>query len=100
MLKRTLQVTYRAARRIVILIVGVTVVLVGVILIFTPGPALVVIPAGLGILSIEFAWARRWLRKMRDAGAAAVNQVRGKRDPGEEGDVPGAQEGSRGGGGE
>ena len=77
MLKRALHITYRAARRIVITVVGVTVILIGVVLIVTPGPAMVVIPAGLAILSIEFAWARRWLRKLRDTGKAAVDRVRG-----------------------
>jgi tellurite resistance protein TerC len=55
----------RLARRAVILIVGGSVVLVGVVLIFIPGPALVVIPAGLAILAIEFTWARHWLKKIR-----------------------------------
>jgi tellurite resistance protein TerC len=76
MLRRALHLTYRAARRIVVLIVGLTVLLIGAVLIFTPGPALIVIPAGLGILSIEFAWARRWLRKMRDTGKAAVERLK------------------------
>lgn len=79
MLKHALHITYRAARRVVITVVGVTVVLIGVVLIFTPGPAMVVIPTGLAILSVEFAWARRWLRKLRETGKAAVDQVRRKK---------------------
>lgn len=55
----------RAARRIVIAVVGVTVLLVGVILLVLPGPAFVVIPIGLGILAIEFEWARRLLKRAR-----------------------------------
>jgi tellurite resistance protein TerC len=82
-LKRALHLTYRAARRVVIAVVGLTVVLIGVILIFTPGPAMVVIPAGLAILSIEFAWARRWLRRLKDTGRAAVDRVRGRNGKGE-----------------
>ena len=58
--------TYRQARRIVILIVGSTVLLIGVVMLITPGPAVLVIILGLGILALEFAWARRWLRKARD----------------------------------
>ena len=54
------------ARRIVILVVGATVLLVGIVMIVTPGPGLIVIPLGLAILSIEFAWARHWLRKVRE----------------------------------
>ena len=66
MLQRTIHLTYKAARRIVIGVVGATVVLLGVVMIVTPGPAFVVIPVGLAILSIEFTWARHWLRKMRE----------------------------------
>jgi tellurite resistance protein TerC len=65
MIVRTLHLTYKAARRIVIGVVGATVLLLGVIMLVTPGPALVVIPVGLAILSLEFAWARAWLKKLR-----------------------------------
>ena len=43
-----------------------SVVLLGFVLIFTPGPAILVIPLGLAILASEFLWARRLLRKVRD----------------------------------
>jgi tellurite resistance protein TerC len=65
MLKRLWQLTYRQARRIAVLLVGGSVLLFGVALIFLPGPAIVVIPAGLAILSIEFAWARAFLARVR-----------------------------------
>lgn len=67
---------YRIARRIVVAVVGFTVLFVGIILLVTPGPAFVVIPAGLGILAIEFAWARRWLRKVKDLASDAVQRTR------------------------
>jgi len=67
LIKRTLHLTYKAARRIVIGIVGATVLIIGVIMLVTPGPALVVIPVGLAILSIEFTWARAWLRRLRES---------------------------------
>jgi uncharacterized protein (TIGR02611 family) len=57
--------SFGVARRIVIGVVGISVVLVGVIMVVTPGPALVVIPLGLAILALEFAWARRLLRLFR-----------------------------------
>ncbi len=53
------------ARQIVVGVIGGTVVLVGVIMLVTPGPAFVVIPLGLAILAVEFAWARRWLNKLK-----------------------------------
>ncbi len=59
--------TYKVARRIVVGVVGVTVVGIGMVMLVTPGPAFVVIPVGLAILGVEFAWARHWLRRLREA---------------------------------
>ena len=67
MFRRAAHLTYRTARRIAVLAVGSTVVLLGVVMLFTPGPGLVVIPVGLAILGVEFAWARLWLRKVRES---------------------------------
>ncbi|MDA1142516.1 MAG: PGPGW domain-containing protein [Planctomycetota bacterium] len=39
--------------------------LFGVALVFLPGPAFIVIPAGLGILALEFRWAQRLLKRIR-----------------------------------
>lgn len=49
-------------KRIVVMVVGGTVLAIGVALIVLPGPAFMMIPLGLAILAVEFAWARRWLR--------------------------------------
>lgn len=65
MIKRVVDWTYKAARRLVVAVVGATVLLIGVIMLVTPGPAIVVIPVGLAILSIEFTWARLWLKRLR-----------------------------------
>ena len=65
MLKALIDITYRQARRLVIILIGGSLLLLGVALVFLPGPAFVVIPAGLAVLSLEFAWARRFLRKIR-----------------------------------
>lgn len=67
--------TYKFAKRIVIGIVGGTVLLIGVAMIALPGPAFVVIPVGLGILSIEFAWARHWLKKIKAKAQDVANMV-------------------------
>jgi len=62
----------RHARRVVVAVIGGTVLLVGIALIVLPGPAFVVIPLGLAILATEFVWARRLLRRVKE-------QVRGRR---------------------
>lgn len=79
MIERTLHVTYKAARRIVVAIVGATVVLLGIVMIVTPGPALVVIPVGLAILAIEFTWARRWLKRLRETISNGMANSRARR---------------------
>ncbi|MGH8194610.1 MAG: PGPGW domain-containing protein [Woeseiaceae bacterium] len=71
--------TYKVVRRIVVAVVGATVLLLGVIMIVTPGPAFVLIPAGLAILGLEFAWARYWLRKARQTISTQTAKVRGQR---------------------
>jgi hypothetical protein len=57
--------TMKKVKRIIVAVVGGTVLTVGFALVVLPGPAFLVIPAGLAILAMEFAWARRWLRKAR-----------------------------------
>ena len=52
-------------KRIFIAIAGGTVLLVGILMIVLPAPSILVIPAGLAILAIEFAWAQRWLQHAR-----------------------------------
>ncbi len=47
--------------RLGFVIVGFTVLLAGIAMLVLPGPALAVIPVGLAILSLEFAWAARLL---------------------------------------
>lgn len=64
-------------KRIVVTIIGGTVLIFGMILIVTPGPAVLVIPAGLAILGTEYAWARRWLRKARAMAAQAISKTQG-----------------------
>jgi uncharacterized protein (TIGR02611 family) len=56
---------FRQVRRVVIFVVGMTVLMLGVALLVLPGPAVLVIPAGLAILGLEFRWARRWMRRAR-----------------------------------
>lgn len=58
--------TLKQLRRLIIAVVGFTVLAIGIALIVLPGPAFIVIPAGLAILSLEFAWARNLLKRMKD----------------------------------
>jgi|GEM_PF-827892 len=59
-------ISLKTIKRLVVVTVGGTVLLLGIALLVLPGPAFIVIPLGLAILAAEFTWARRWLRKARD----------------------------------
>lgn len=78
-LRRT--ITYRWARRIVVAVIGGTLLLLGIAMVVLPGPAIIVVPLGLGVLGLEFAWARYWLRKLRMTATDVVNRVRGRPKP-------------------
>jgi uncharacterized protein (TIGR02611 family) len=54
------------ARKIIVGLVGGIVLLIGIALLVLPGPAFLVIPAGLAILATEFEWAERWKNKAKD----------------------------------
>ena len=56
----------RHTRRLIVFVIGSTVLLFGIILIFTPGPAIIVIPIGLAILATEFVWAELLLHKIKE----------------------------------
>jgi tellurite resistance protein TerC len=78
-IERTIHLTYKAARRIAVAVLGTTVLVLGIVMIVAPGPALIVIPIGLAILGIEFAWARIWLKRMRAAISKHIGNGRAKR---------------------
>jgi tellurite resistance protein TerC len=67
MIHKVAHLTYKTARRIAVLAVGSTIVVLGIVMLVTPGPGLIVIPIGLAVLGLEFAWARIWLRKVRES---------------------------------
>lgn len=58
--------TLKQIRRLIVAVVGFTVLAIGVVLIVLPGPAFIVIPAGLAILAAEFAWAGNLLKRIKE----------------------------------
>lgn len=61
------------AYRIVWTTAGFTVVLAGLAMLVLPGPALAVIPVGLAMLALQFAWAEKLLEIAVDKAEAAGN---------------------------
>jgi uncharacterized protein (TIGR02611 family) len=61
--------------RIAFAVAGFVVLLLGIVMLFTPGPGWAVIVLGLGMLALEFAWAERLLERVIDRVERAADQV-------------------------
>ena len=57
--------TIRQAKRLIITVIGFTVLLIGLGMVVLPGPAFIVMPIALGILATEFVWAKKLLEKVK-----------------------------------
>jgi hypothetical protein len=58
--------TLGQAKRMVVVVIGFTILAAGVAMIVLPGPAVVVIPVGLALLGTEFIWAKKLLCAARE----------------------------------
>lgn len=65
-------------RRLIVGVVGATILLVGLAMTVLPGPAFIVVPLGLAVLATEFAWARRCVHKARQLFKGAKESIAGK----------------------
>jgi len=61
-------------RRVVVAIVGGVLLLVGIALLVLPGPGVVVILAGIAVLSLEFEWAERLVTRIRAVIASVTSR--------------------------
>lgn len=68
--------TYKQAKRLVKIVVGFTILIIGIFMVVLPGPATVVIPLGLLILAGEFVWARKLLNKFKDGMNSGLKGLR------------------------
>jgi uncharacterized protein (TIGR02611 family) len=70
--------THRDRNRVVRVafgIAGALVLLGGVVMLVTPGPAFVLIPIGLAMLSLEFMWAERLLERSLEQAQIAQEKA-------------------------
>jgi len=65
--------TVEQVRRLSRIVGGFTLLLIGVVMLVTPGPGWLVILLGLGLLAAEFVWAKRLMDRIKHEG----NRVRG-----------------------
>src|SRR3954447_8289 len=79
--KHPLFPAYRLARRVAIGVVGGTVLVLGIIMMVTPGPGMAGILVRLGILGVEFAWARIWLKKIKERAQKMAHAIRERTHP-------------------
>jgi uncharacterized protein (TIGR02611 family) len=70
--------TVEQVRRVFLIIAGFTLLLAGVIMLVTPGPGLLVILLGLGLLAAEFVWARRLMDRLKHEGGRLKDAVLGQ----------------------
>lgn len=70
-----MRVVLRHAWRTIIIVVGSTLVLIGLAMLVLPGPGIVVIIAGLAILAREFIWAQGLLDKAQNTAKRQYDRV-------------------------
>ena len=71
----------RNSWRVLVTVVGFSLIALGLVLLVFPGPGLLVIVAGFAVLATQYAWARTALEvtKRRAQGAAARVRRRAKK---------------------
>ncbi len=67
--------TLHQAKRFFKILVGFTLLVIGVVMIVTPGPGLLTILLALGVLAAEFVWARRLLDRVKEQGVRIRQSV-------------------------
>jgi uncharacterized protein (TIGR02611 family) len=65
---------WRQARRVAVAVIGASVILFGAALLVLPGPGILVVFAGLSILALEFAWARRMVKRAKEKARQMIRR--------------------------
>jgi len=73
--------SFQQAKRIVKILMGFTLLALGIVMIATPGPGWLTIMLALGILAAEFVWARRLLDRMKEQGVRLRDTVMPRAKP-------------------
>ena len=89
-INNTVNGALRHTKRVIITVVGFTVLFIGISMIVLPGPAFIVIPLGLAILAGEFVWAERLLKKVKTGVKVTKDSIFKKTGTKEATDEPGS----------
>lgn len=73
--------SFQQAKRLVKVLIGFTLLALGVVMIATPGPGWLTIMLALGILAAEFVWARRLLDRLKEQGVRIRDSVMSREKP-------------------
>jgi tellurite resistance protein TerC len=60
--------TVQQAKRVMKVLLGFTLLVLGAVMIFTPAPGWLIMLLGLGVLAAEFVWARQLLEHLKEQG--------------------------------
>ena len=63
-------------RKVVVAVIGFVLIAIGAALLVLPGPGILVILAGIAVLSLEFPWARALFDRIKAAGDAFLRRLR------------------------
>ncbi|OGP13950.1 MAG: hypothetical protein A2052_02995 [Deltaproteobacteria bacterium GWA2_54_12] len=74
-INNTVNGALRHTKRVIISVVGFTVLFIGIAMIILPGPAFIVIPLGLAILAGEFVWAKKLLERVKAGVKGAKDSI-------------------------
>ena len=86
----TIRFILRNGKRIAVSVVGLVLLLLGLVMMVLPGPGILFILAGLGVLATEYVWAQRMLNYAKQKAEQAKNAVLRKKAD----EPPGAEPGS------
>ena len=88
-INNTVNGALRHTKRVIISVVGFTVLFIGIAMIVLPGPAFIVIPLGLAILAGEFVWAKNLLERVKSKVKSTKDSIY-KKNKTEATDEPGS----------
>jgi uncharacterized protein (TIGR02611 family) len=73
--------SFQQAKRYIKVLIGFTLLALGIVMIATPGPGWLTIMLALGILAAEFVWARRLLDRLKEQGERIRDSVMPRAKP-------------------
>lgn len=72
----------RTSLRVLVTVVGFTLIAIGLVLLVLPGPGILVIVAGFAVLATQYAWARTALEVTKRRAQSASSRFRRRRAQG------------------